>query len=389
MARLIETVNLPLERVTGLDNQHFFGYYYNAQFDLSDTKILALECDVDGRWQTPEDLATLGMVDLADGNKWASLGVTHSWNWQMGAMLQWLPESSSKIICNDRRNGRFVSVVMDIVSGEEELFCAPVYEVRPDGKSALTLNFSRLWDTRPETGYCGIPDPWGDDPAPDEDGIFRLDFESNNLELIISHSDLKRFGGMSDDGIEGKYYFTHLLYNESGSRFMFWHRRKTPSGLYSRIYTADPDGKNIHYVTDCHSHSAWFGDDGIVAWGALEPGKEFHNYMFKDMSGEMKMFGEGILDFNGHFTFSPDKNWFLTDIPSDSNNIRTLVLYHPASDRRFDIARLYSKREADSGLRCDLHPRWDRSGTRVCLDSTHEGGRQIYLLDASGIVRGA
>ena len=32
-----------------------------------------------------------------------------------------------------------------------------------------------------------------------------------------------------------------------------------------------------------------------------------------------------------------------------------------------------------SGLHCDLHPRWNFSGTVVAFDSIHEGSRQIYI----------
>jgi hypothetical protein len=39
------------------------------------------------------------------------------------------------------------------------------------------------------------------------------------------------------------------------------------------------------------------------------------------------------------------------------------------------------------GIRCDLHPRWGRDGRAVCIDSAHEGARQMYVLDVSGLVR--
>ncbi len=36
--------------------------------------------------------------------------------------------------------------------------------------------------------------------------------------------------------------------------------------------------------------------------------------------------------------------------------------------------------------RCDLHTRWDVTGTKLSSDSTHEGFRGIYLTDVSDLV---
>ena len=40
----------------------------------------------------------------------------------------------------------------------------------------------------------------------------------------------------------------------------------------------------------------------------------------------------------------------------------------------------------DGTLRCDLHPRWNRDGRQVCIDSIHEGNRHMYVLDVPRIV---
>ena len=37
--------------------------------------------------------------------------------------------------------------------------------------------------------------------------------------------------------------------------------------------------------------------------------------------------------------------------------------------------------------RVDCHPRIDPKGRQVLFDSPHEGGRQLYLIDISGITR--
>ncbi|TSA45654.1 hypothetical protein D4R51_01410 [bacterium] len=40
-----------------------------------------------------------------------------------------------------------------------------------------------------------------------------------------------------------------------------------------------------------------------------------------------------------------------------------------------------------SGLRADLHPRWNRDGTEICFDSVHDGSRQVYVVDVGAIIK--
>lgn len=373
--------------VTRPPKQHFFGYYTKRQFDPSDKYLLGLECDIISRLQHVDDRATLGMVDLEDANKWIPLAETGAWNWQMGCMTEWLPGADKVIIYNDLRDGHFVSVIRDVERGEQRVLPVPVFEIAPDGSSALTLNFSRLWDVRPETGYCGVKDPWYDQAAPDDDGIFHVNLSTGKTEMVISHAEMGGFPHTVGMPPRAKRYFTHLLFNEDGSRFMFWYRcHSSDGGYYSCIYTAAPDGKDIHAVAAHNSHSVWLGCDKILAMATLdEQGR--HNYLFTDLADDHEIVGEGLLEFGGnHATFSPDKTWILTDSSPDYRSQRTVVLYDRAAVRRVDIARFHSMPELDGPLRCDLHPRWNRAGNQVCIDSTHEGSRQMYLIDVRRII---
>src|SRR3546814_10960738 len=87
-------------------------------------------------------------------------------------------------------------------------------------------------------------------------------------------------------------------------------------------------------------------------------------------------------------SFSPtDKQWLLSDTyPDSTTHERILFLFNVLDNRKIDLGSFY----ADPGLkkenRCDLHPRWNRSGTKVCIDSVHENERQMYEIDVSAIV---
>ena len=78
----------------------------------------------------------------------------------------------------------------------------------------------------------------------------------------------------------------------------------------------------------------------------------------------------------------------LTDTYEDAEFRRHLLLYDHDVGEVTEIGRFYSVRETcDTGFRCDLHPRWDHSGGRVCIDSSHRGDeRQMYVVDVSEVV---
>jgi Tol biopolymer transport system component len=95
-----------------------------------------------------------------------------------------------------------------------------------------------------------------------------------------------------------------------------------------------------------------------------------------------------VLTEDGHCSYSPDRQWVLTDTYPDDRHERTLLLYHPESGRRLDLGRFHSPPALEGECRCDLHPRWSRDGRRVCFDSAHEGTRQMYVLDVTQWIEG-
>ena len=48
-----------------------------------------------------------------------------------------------------------------------------------------------------------------------------------------------------------------------------------------------------------------------------------------------------------------------------------------------ELGRFHSPPRYAGPVRCDLHPRWSRDGGQVCIDSVHEGSRQMYVIDAA------
>jgi len=381
---------LPARAVTRGPKHHFFGYYDKHQWDATGRYLLCQEVSFIDRPPRADDEITVGMVDLKDGNNWHPIGRTRAWCWQQGTMLQWLGSAPDRLIIhNDRDGDDFIAVIRDVRTGKSRKLPRAIYAVSPNGKQAVSVNFARVQRTRPGYGYAGAPDPWEKEKQPAKDGIFWMDLETGRDKLIISLAHIATFkhDKTMDDS---EHWFNHLLFSPDGSRFIFLHRwRKPKRGWWTRMFTANADGSNIHLVADhgMVSHFIWRDPKHILAWShEPRPGRGNRYHLYTDRSDEVKVVGEGILTTDGHCSYSPDKRLILTDTYPDRNRLRTLLLYNPKERRRIDIGRFFAPKELDGQIRCDLHPRWSRDGRQVCIDSVHEGSRQVYVLDISPIV---
>ena len=371
---------------------HWFGYYDKFPWDASGRYLLGMESPFMDRQPDGSEPAVIGMIDLHDGNRWIPLDETLAWCWQQGTMLQWLPSAPDrKIIYNQRQGDRFVSVIRDVFSGETITLPRPIYCVSPDGRSAITLNYARLNRRRPGYGYPGVVDAWAGDPHPVDDGIFWMNLETGENRLIISYDQIRHLQP-KETMAAGQHWFNHLTFAPDGARFVFLHRwqhdNPSPRKWLDRFISAQPDGNDIWVVADHDfiSHFDWYSPTRILAW-ANHYTLGMHYLMYTDRTAEVEVLGKDVFFEDGHCSFSPDRQWMMTDTYPDSEDKRTLILYHMTTGRRIDIGKFYAPPQLEGPLRCDLHPRWSRDGQQVCIDSAHEGSRQMYVLNVAPIIR--
>jgi hypothetical protein len=260
----------------------------------------------------------------------------------------------------------------------------PIYAVHPDGKSAVTVSFSRLADMRPGYGYSGILDPYANESAPNDTGIWRVDLDSGEQELIITVADIVKLGRPLATMKDAKHYFIHLLYSPDGSRFIFLHRWTGPLGRETRMFTAKPDGTDIRVVDDngLTSHFIWRDPEHILA---LSRGMRF--YLFDDTGqSEPQIVGKDTMTQDGHCSYLPGGKWILNDTyPNDGYQYP--YLYDPAADCKVSLGRFRAPDEYVGEWRCDAHPRSSRDGKTVVIDApVADSGRQLHLIDIRGIV---
>jgi hypothetical protein len=369
---------------------HFFGYYEKCPWDESGRRLLAMESAFADRMPAANDRLAVGFIDTAQGKRFEPFDYTFAWCWQQGTMLQWLPGAPNHVIYNQRAGNRFISVIRNLESGQTRTLPLPVYAVSPNGDYALSLNFARLNHQRPGYGYEGVPDHTINDFCPANDGVYRLDLQTGAWKLVLSlaqAADLNRVDSMT--GAMQK--FNHIQIAPDGSRFAVIHRWRPPTEgrelRCDRLITANPDGGAPYLLADygMFSHYDWVNPKQIIAWAeAPQIGRRY--FLFDDKTQDRQIVGDGILDCDGHMTLSPNRQWMLTDTYPDKNHMRTLLLWKWPDGPRVDIAKFYSPPELEGPLRCDLHPRWNRDGQQICIDSAHAGTRQMYALDVSAVV---
>ena len=344
-----------------------------------------------------EDNIRVGMVDLKNQDRWIELGSSRAWNWQQGCMLQWLPGTPDEVIWNDRDGDQFVARILQVKSGKVRTLPAPIYTVSPDSKTAISPDFRRLNDCRPGYGYAGVPDPNASRGAPDDAGIWAMDLSNGRIKLLFSFADAAKvpFRGRKESAFVpgAKHWFNHLLFNTDGSRFFFLHRWRNPgqpiTTFQTRAFTCDGDGRNWHCLDPYGgtSHFIWRDPRHILAW-AWHPSHQEKFYLYTDLSPEVEVVAPAQMTQNGHVSYVPgtDNQWVLNDTYPDRQRNQHPYLFHLPTRRKVPLGDFLTPPAYTGEWRCDTHPRVSRDGKWVCIDSPHQGGRQLYLIDLQGLI---
>lgn len=368
-------------QITKNEKEHLFASYYGINsFSKSQQFATVLETDVKYRLPTENDPATLGLVDL-ETHEFIPLTQTKAWNFQQGCMAHWLGTSpDSLIIYNDLRKGTYVSVILNVHTKKEiKVIPYPVSAVSPDGKEAISINFARLRITRSDYGYGGEgQENKKDVQFPEDDGLFLINLESGEAKLIVSIADVKNaVPEIPETGIE---YFNHTLFSKDGSK-IFWLARATPIRNTSS-FTVNRDGTNVRRCFPDGwggSHFDWLNNNELMITASYDA-KQMAHVLFTVGEANYKRLGNGILDYDGHGTFSPDKKWMITDTYPSKNREQKIYLMNMNTECVLPIGRFKQPEEYRSGWRCDIHCRWSPQGNIVGFNSTHTGSRQVYIL---------
>lgn len=370
------------EQITDNNKEHLFASYYGINsWSKNERYATVLETDVKYRIPGASDTATLGLVDMTT-KRFIPLAKTTAWNLQQGCMAHWLATNpDSLIIYNDKRNGKYVAVILNVLTRKEiKTIPYPIAAVSPDGKEALSINFSRLRITRVDYGYAGEGQNAESKTAfPDNDGIFLINLQTGASKLIVSLAQLKKIVPEIKD-LSGIEYIGHVLFSRGGSK-VFFLARAIPA-WNTTAFTVNKDGSGL---TRCFpddwggSHFDWLNDNQLMVT-ALFDAKQYSHILFTPGKNDYRKLGNGKLDYDGHGSFSPDQQWMATDCyPEKDTRNQGVFLLNMQTDSLLTLGKFPEPAEFHDGWRADIHCRWSPNGDMIGFNSAHTGSRQVYV----------
>ena len=392
---------------------HFNIYIYIIPYALQHDKsliknryVLSNQVDFYHRDPRPDDIMKVGYFSVYDNFTWHEVGSTKAWNFQTGCMLQWFGSNQNRlIIFNDvhltdhsghetmdgHKVKQFVSKVVDITTRDVvRIFDRPVFSLNADASKFLSINFARLADSRPGYGYEGVYDIFEHIDAPDNDGIYITDTLTSETKLIISTFQIAN-QLLGRETTNQKQWLNHCQWNREGTRFGFLsrgvnendHTRKDK--ISTNFLTSDSDGRNIWVAPNIIGSHYDYGYDGNIV---LTHGKG-HMYWFIEDQRHVKPIPQMAHNKrDGHVSYSPNGEFFLSDTYPDKNMVKTLFLVDVKTGKQTEIDSFIGEILKPDSIRNDSHPRWSPDGLLVHFDGTQNNiGRQTYISYVGDLTR--
>lgn len=369
---------------------YFFGFHDTTPFSMDETKVLVCKVPFDLRMPKAGEGLELGYLDFKEGKmgEFHMFDTTYAWNWHKGCRLQWLNEK--EVIFNNAVDGKIISSIVNVETKETRNLPFPIDTAHVSEKESIATTFSyeRLQVCMPGYGYPYSDESYLNEKAPRETGLFLMDLNTGEKNLIVPISVLvEKFGRENSD--KYYHYVTHTEFSRDGRYISFLYRRMEEGGDINKrvtmmvVYDRQTENLILLPTQVSGSHYVWNAKNQIIA-SCIIDGKSCHVLYDMNDVDNYKIIRPDILNQDGHQTFVND-NVFLTDTYPDkwrqcqiykvdilSNSVSKVLSIN--SPKQFMSKTVYNY------IDCDLHPRVSPSGKYVCCDVCYTGKRSLLVM---------
>lgn len=368
-----------LSKVDFENMETFFGYYDKSPFNSSQDKLLFQATDYDSK-KLPSPFKPIKLVlkNLLDGSILYTTEVS-TYNWQQGTKLQWVDKSNFIYNTYDNDKKAFISKMVNSDSLKVKEYLYPIYDTTSN--YGLTLNYSRLAKMRPDYGYQN-EDKRFLNLENTNDGIFKIDFNTNEFKLIVSIDELIKLKKVNSM-VDAKHKFNHIMISPDGEKFIFLHRWFKNGVKYDRLILTDKNGDNSRIIIGDNmvSHCYWLGDNKIIAFANTKAGGDAYYKIYLESDKIDKMNFDGAQsNGDGHPNIF-NKKWMLFDTYPNRSRMKTLSVLNIETNEVEEVGEFFESLKFYGETRCDLHPTWSPKGDFITIDSVHENNkRNMYIL---------
>ena len=384
-------------------------FFDTAPISPSGRYLAVFQLPFEDRQPQPGEAGVVRVIDLATGENRA-VAETCGWEPQMGPNLNW-GGSDHELFFNDvdTTTWRPFAWKLDPLSGARQAMEGTVYHASPDGRWLISANMTTMGKTQP--GY-GVHIPHeaarrNIGPAAD-DGFYLTDTHSGEARLLVSIRDLVTRADPAirmDDPEAVEIYGFHSKFNPQSDRLMLslrWFPATEDARWnmfaidHSQVrfswVTMKLDGSAMHCAVGPEEwekgghHGTWFPDGRRISMNLA---------IDRDVLRFVRVNGDGsdlhkMLDNvvgSGHPTVHPNGRHLLTDTYTHESMVfgdgtiplRWIDLQRGAEEV---IVRINTAQPcADSTLRVDPHPAWDRTWRYVAFNGFVDGTRRVFIAD--------
>lgn len=368
-----------LETVVSFSHSHVFCGYFDLSPDNPFNKNEVLVHVLKKHAIPGINSISICVVNIETGSK-REITTSNAWSWQMGARARW-SSKHNRIYVNDCIHGKYVCRIINTTDGSliDEIPAA-LYDISPDEKWGVSINFSRLQRLRPGYGYSNLEDITQNETIPKNDGLYLVNLEEKTKTLLLSYSQLDE---LLPKFKKGECYLNHISFSPKSDKIMFFYiwTVKTLPGWKATLWIYDLKTGKTRCLEDEKqvSHYTWKNDYELLITEMDLDSRQCCYCLYNVDTGEKLIYDYEKLCSDGHPSFSrSNKISFYSDTYPDTTNHQAFFVIN--NGEYIELASLYHDPRMYEERRCDLHPHYFQTAEKVAIDTTYRNNKRSVAI---------